>query len=560
MATAQLTRLGGLLDDWARRVVRQLDADTPYSESLIVQDVVLDPAARRACDDYCGDLSGRYLEAAALTRSLHRPLDWEKTQRVARTVLAAQRPDGSFGPDRPTATTDHGVAWGNGRLLTGLLAFADATKGPLHNEVWHAAERLAEHLVTAMPGWLDWFADPQNQRLKFSLDFLSTLDPLVEWYRRTGDAATLVAVKSAAAVIPEPDGDFHMHGYLLALRGWLELADILGDHDAVDAISERWRRVRAGWMLPHGGVLESLKMPRDINTECCGIADWIMLTLRLAAVSGQPHLLDIAELSLYNALPHTQRGSGHYGCETLCADPGLLTFDYPPEAWWCCTFHGLRAVYDAARAAVRPADDGLQVDLYVDSSGMVNGIGYTLTTEYPRDGMATVHVDRPAQVRLRIPGTSRIAVLRVDGIAQPVRTAGGYVTVRATKAVTVEFDRALWISSGQVRFLTPTANCTDETGPLHGRRGAFFHGPVLLGADAARNDPENVLRSRRAEIHVRGDAFGLDPGEEPGTFHATGLGFAGRFGLVLAPLADQIGYGRDVSTRIEFDEISAVNG
>jgi hypothetical protein len=117
----------------------------------------------------------------------------------------------------------------------------------------------------------------------------------------------------------------------------------------------------------------------------------------------------------------------------------------------------------------------------------------------------------------------------------------------------------VWISSGAVRFLTPTANCTDESGPLHGRRGAFFHGPLLLGADAYHNDLENVLRSRRAEIGVAGDAFALAAGDDAETFQAVGLGFAERFPLVLAPLADQIGYGRDVSTRIEFDEISAVN-
>jgi len=557
-----VNQFGGVLDDWASRVAKQLDADTPYTESLLVQDVILDPNARRACDDYCGDLSGRYLEAAALTKSLGRPVDWAKAQRVARRVVDAQRPDGSFGPDRPAGTTDHGVAWGNGRLLTGLMAFADAADDPLRADVWQAAERLVDNLVTAMPLWLDWFADPQNQRLKFALDFLSTLDPLVEWYRRTGSRAALLAARSAAVVVPEPDGDFHMHGYLLALRGWLELAEVDGNFVAIDTIAGYWRRVRAGWMLPHGGVLESLKIPLDINTECCGIADWIMLTLRLAALRGEPQLLEVAELSLYNALPHTQRGSGHYGCETLCADAGLLTFDYPPEAWWCCTCHGLRALYDAARAAVRTVDDALQVDLYVDSAGSDHGVDYELHTEYPRSGEISLTVVRGLAVRLRIPGTSRVAGLTVDGRDVPVQISGGYVLLSIPESKTtinLRLERSLWISSGAVRFLTPTANCTDETGPLHGRRGAFFHGPLLLAADAQRNELENVLRSRRAEIGVAGDEFALRAGKDAETFEAVGLGFASRFPLTLAPLADQIGYGRDVSTRIEFDEISAIN-
>lgn len=553
---ADVNRVGGFVGAMVNRTIRQLDADTPYGEALVAQDVVLDPGARRACDDYCGDLSGRYLEAAALTRTFGLPVDWGKTARIARAVVDAQLPDGSFGPPRPGAATDHGVAWGNGRLLTGLIAFADAN-GDRYVE--QAAARLAEHLVGAAPRWLDWFADPENARLKFALDFLSALDPLVAWHRRTGDKPALRAARRLAAVIPEPSGEYHLHGYLLALRGWLELADAVGDRDAIETISRYWHAVRAGWVLPHGGVLESLRIPRDINTEGCGIADWLMLTLRLHALTGDPTLLDAAETGLYNALPHVQRGSGHFGCETLCADPGLLTFDYPPEAWWCCTCHGLRALYDAIRNAVRPNGSGIDVDLYLDSAGRVGDVSYDIRTDYPRGRAVTVtlRAETPTRLRLRIPGTSTIARISPDADHH-----GGYAVlpIEGDSVVTVELDPAFWVASGLTRFLTPTGNCTDATGPLHGRRGAIFRGPTLLAADAHRNDLENVLRSRRCEIHVAGDRFSLEPADRPGSYRGTGLGYATRFPLVLSPLAEQTDYPRDVTSRIEFDEIVAVPG
>lgn len=582
----RLTRLGGPLDRWATLAAAQLDADTPYTESLIVQDVVGDPGAHRACDDYAGDLSGRYLEAAALSRLAGRAVDWDKACRVAARVVGEQRGDGSFGPARPGASTDHGVAWGNGRLLTGLMTFADAAAGTqLAADVLDAAGRLAGSIVASTPAWLDWFADPDNHRSKFALDFLSGLDPLVAWWARTGDAAARDAAAAMVSVIPEPVGSYHLHGYLLALRGWTELAAASGDAAALARIGSYWHRVRAGWILPHGGALESLKDPHDINTECCGIADWIMLTIRLAAVrpaAERQNFLDTAEIALYNALPHTQRPSGHFGCETLCADPGLLTFDYPPEAWWCCTFHGLRAIYAAACWAVRFESGTAVVDLLVDSERHLEaaGIGSVgmdragtdaagveaagidaaridIATGYPDTDTVRVTATGVSAVSIRVPGTSTIASLRVDGEPRPAQTTSGYLTVSAEGPVVVELElhQAMWVASGQVRVLTPTANCTDENGPLHGRRGAVLRGPRLLGANAAHNNPDNVLRSRGVRLGIRDDRFELPAAGPAAGVHADGIGFAQEFPLILTPIAEQTGYGRDVTTRIEFDSI-----
>lgn len=255
-----VTGVDGIIGDWIGRGVRQLNADTPYSETLLVQDVVLDPHARRACDDYCGDLSGRYLEMAARCRALGFPVEWDKAKRVARRVIAAQRADGGFGPVRPGATTDHGVAWGNGRLLSGLIAFSEVVDESPKSDVDGAVERLVESIVAGIPAWLDWFADPLNRRLKFALDFLSPLDPLVAWYRRSGNPAELAAARAMAAVIPPPDGEFHMHGYLLALRGWLELAIVQGDHESIARIAEYRERIRDNLLLPHGGVLVACRI------------------------------------------------------------------------------------------------------------------------------------------------------------------------------------------------------------------------------------------------------------------------------------------------------------
>ena len=215
-----MNRLAGPLGQHLDRALAQLDADTPYTVDLVVQDVVLDPNSRRECDDYSGDLSGRWLELAARARETGRKVNPAKEQEVLQRVLAAQQADGSFGPGRSWIDTDHGVIWGNGRLLMGLLAQQSIRDD---SQLDDAIERLVAHLVAVTPIWLRWFSSQTNRSTKFALDFFSILQPLARLAVKPGspDALTEAVQRLADAVPSLPPAGYHTHGYLLALRGAL---------------------------------------------------------------------------------------------------------------------------------------------------------------------------------------------------------------------------------------------------------------------------------------------------------------------------------------------------
>jgi hypothetical protein len=534
----------GLLGARFAAAAAQLWADTPYTVESVTQDVVLDHHRRRLFDDYSGDLSGRWIEAAAHASRHGLPSNPAKLRKVLERTLASQRADGGFGFERPAAATDHGIAWGNGRLLSGLLEVATHGPAALRSQARKAALPLAARLEESVPRWTTWLNDGGNGELKFALDCLSALEPLARLRRAPGERA---AVERLARTAGSAFGPHHMHGYLLAQRGALEVAAAADDRDAIEAIADRWREVNERHVLHHGGVPESLRLPAEANTEACGIADWAMLSLRLNEVTGEAHYLDAAERALYNALLHAQRPSGHFGCETLCDDPGLLTFDYAPEAWWCCTFHGLRALHEAATTAVRGGSEGIDVALLVDGDARVEAAGMRtsvkLRTHYPHEGLVTIELETagaPAELRLRvrIPGAALLRELLVDGrpVEPVVRHGFAVVTTPNTGRVELELELPVSLLSKGTQAFSPHGNSTDAVGLLQDRPASILAGPLVLAADAANNPLEDILRARALVVGADGDRFGLDRAGVPVLGHDTF-----RTTLALTPLCDHQG-------------------
>jgi hypothetical protein len=263
-----------------------------------------------------------------------------------------------------------------------------------------------------------------------------------------------------------------------------------------------------------------------------------MLTLRLHELTGDSSYADHAELTLHNALPHAQRPSGHFGCETVTDDPGLLTFDYAPEAWWCCTMHGLHAIRTAARTAVvyDPEQRAVHVNMLIPGVYVFREPDLQVTVEspYPAAGRTQVTVEGPdqaLQVRVRIPTSSRLVAQSYEHLSaslylEPIAWAG-------------ELGNA---HSGP-------GNTTYAASALEGEPVSLFLGPVLLAADAEQNDAEDILRSRAVELEHRdgGFAFGAVGSQVTGRGHDEF-----RAQLILAPLAGQTFLRRNVTSRFRF--------
>jgi hypothetical protein len=530
----------------------QLAASTPYSVELVAQDVRWDPDRPRLFQDYRGDLSGRYLDAVEVAAADGHPVDGGKAEAILREVLRAQQPDGFFGPPALSLQVDQGAAWGHGRLLAGLLSArrwaADAAA------VDAATALLAEGIGARVPHWLRWVAAAGRQ--KFRLDPFSAMLPLALHAETSGAKQALVAARTLAESLPADPERAHMHGYLLALRGQIEVARLTGADDLLREVGERAEAVAQRYLLPHGAVTESLTLPWDVNTEGCGIADWVMLNLRLHQLLDDPRHLDRAVFAAFNALLHTQRASGHFGCETLSGEDGVLVSDYAPEAWWCCTFHGLRALRHLVVHAVDADADVVRLYLPLALTAR-DGDGDTVLTvagDYPYGDTVELTAGpafRAAELHVRVPSTAGVRRLLVGGAPARAGTADGWIRLPAPApgtTVTLELAQHEWFDVGGQAMVPPFANTTMPAPDLATARVAAFRGPLLLAASTADNPPDDVLRGRFL-VHPREQrTLGRTAG---GAVAATASGhdsFAAE--LTLAPLAgpDRSRHDRTVRT------------
>jgi hypothetical protein len=532
------SRLHGDLRDRLAAATAQLAADTPYTDDLVVQDVVWDPSFNRLFQDYRGDLSGRYLGAVAIAHREGLDPDLAKANRILDRILAAQALDGSFGPPVPALRLDHGAAWGHGRLLDGLLASAGWVRDERADALALSTRRLVDHVVASAPAWVRWMGGAKGA--KFTLDPLSLVLPLARYARLHNHEPALSAACALSASAPADVTGLHLHGFLLHLRGRLAVSSAGADAanagaavpgaavpDAAEAtrasvlaVAEAADDVAARFILPTGSALESLSEPWDINTEGCGTADWVMLNLELHDATAEPRFLERAWLSAFNGLAHSQRDSGHFGCETIVGEGPLLASDYAPEAWWCCTFHGIEALGSLSRSLVgshvgsrvgshviegRPAgDSGITIGQPIAARYSCAGAdAVEVTGDYPRDDTLVMHgrdgLPQGTRVRLRIPESVTLAAVESTGDSG-WSVDGSLLTIvglAAGEAVTIRLDPALWFLVDGTVMLPPFGNTTAPPPDLSERRVTVFRGQQALTADAVGNDPEDLIRARR---------------------------------------------------------------
>lgn len=79
---------------------------------------------------------------------------------------------------------------------------------------------------------------------------------------------------------------------------------------------------------------------KDCWTEPCAIIDSYILACKLWEHTGLIGYRDMAELIYYNAICHTQRSNGGFGCDTCPSETDKSLSVHADEAYWCCTMRG----------------------------------------------------------------------------------------------------------------------------------------------------------------------------------------------------------------------------
>ena len=398
----------GLAGDWSARfdltLHRILQGGPPYfDDDFVVADAV--PQNTRRFTNFSGDVSGRYIGALSAA-ARHAGGSFPELDRIVAKTLQLQKPDGHFGApmsENKVTNDDMAMLWGNGRMLIGLLEYHALSP---HPEVLAAARRLGDFLVKQAPRLNSEDVRREYNGEKFAVGYIcwtSNLEGLVELYRVTRDGRYLALAREIASRTDRHPSQ-HSHGFLSTVRGIVQLHRVTGERAYLEQAKREWQGViGSGNVLLHGAVPEMFA-PAVKRDEGCSEADWLRLSLELWQLTRDPECLRQAELTLFNEFAFNQFHTGDFGHHVLAADGIAPDFAH---AWWCCTFHGLRAMAALFDYGFHQSGGTLVYDLPVDSRGEISGLELRAESALERDGSVLVTVLKsdgaPHALRVRVP-------------------------------------------------------------------------------------------------------------------------------------------------------------
>jgi DUF1680 family protein len=198
------------------------------------------------------------------------------------------------------------------------------------------------------------------------------------------------------------------------------------------------------------------------------------------------------------------------------------------RAWWCCTFHGLRAMVAVFQNVFHEKDGVIYYDLPVD--GEIGMMGWALHADSALGQDGTVHIrvrEASSQERtlaVRVPDWAEEIEVSVGGKKLAGKSLDGYLEVRRA-----------W-KSGEELILSYVMKTRLRAPDNAGPRVAVLHGPWLLAVDEALSP--GYFDEPSSQNQVQLPANGAVKPEAAGLGHAVVTPFAvaaGRLKLTVLP-------------------------
>jgi DUF1680 family protein len=452
-----------------KRVLK--DGPPVFDEKFILADAEAKPGRRFT--QFSGDVSGRYIGALSLA-SRQNGERYPMLDRIVTGAIKLQQPDGHFGAPMstgPVVDSDMATLWGNGRMLIGLLEYYDLTH---RADVLAAARKLGDFYVNAAARFNSEDVRTAYNGEKFAVGYIcwtNGLEGLAELYRVT-KAEPYLALSRDIAARTDRHPSQHSHGFLTTVRGVVALYKVTGEKRYLEQAETEWQGVLdSGNVLVQGAVPEMFA-PQIKRDEGCSEADWLRLSLDLWDLTRQPKYMQQAQITLFNEMAMNQFHTGDFGHHTLSSAGLVAPFAH---AWWCCTFHGLRALAAVFRSVFHNEAGALFYDLPVDGRGAAAGLTVRAESALERNASVQLSVvkadERPHELRVRVPDWATGVNLSLAGQPMKAEIKDGYlVASRVWKA-------------GDVVTATYALQTRLVKRGNEGRQAAVFHGPWLLAVD-----------------------------------------------------------------------------
>jgi uncharacterized protein len=285
------------------------------------------------------------------------------------------------------------------------------------------------------------------------------------------------------------------HSTLTALRALMRYDDITGDTLLLNEVIARYQTYRKQ------GITENYEnfnwFCRPEWTEPCAIIDSYILAVQLWQKTGNPAYLEDAHHIYYNAICHTQRDNGGFGCDN-CPGPVDVQLKVKAyEAYWCCTMRGGEGLARAIQYTYFTEGNNVYIPFFHTSTANITtgGNQFTLreTTGYPFNGQTSLKIEPVSGhpeviVHLFAPGWTIHHVIRVNEKTVSFKMENGFITFP------LKLDAALNV----VWSCDMVSQTREPENALNTQKGCFavMYGPLVLGYEG----PQTVFFSEKPVI------------------------------------------------------------
>ncbi|MFN4254782.1 MAG: glycoside hydrolase family 127 protein [Saprospiraceae bacterium] len=312
-------------------------------------------------------------------------------------------------------------------------------------------------------------------------------------------------------------------GYMF--MGAADVAALTGSHEYDEAMKSVWEDIVGSQMYLTGGVGAtgsnegfggSFDLPNyTAYNETCSSISFLWWSQRMFQLTGESRYLDVAELTLYNALNAGLSLSGdHYfypnplesrkntertdWFSCACCPPNLTRFFAAmPELFYARKGND---VFINQFAASRTEVEN------TNSKGQKVKVGIRQETDFPWDGRVKIHVE-PAKpntfsLKIRIPGWAKGDVVPLD-LYRFHEFSGGAISIKLNgQAITPEFENGFavisrkWQSGDVVEIELPMQTQRVAANPkveADAGRFALKRGPMIYCLEGRDQPDERVL-------------------------------------------------------------------
>jgi uncharacterized protein len=272
------------------------------------------------------------------------------------------------------------------------------------------------------------------------------------------------------------------HATLTGLRALIRYYTITGDKTLITEVIRRYQLYREQGMTENYENFNWFCRPEW--TEPCAIIDSYILAVQLWQHTQNPQYLEDAHHIYYNAICHTQRANGGFGCDN-CPGPSDLQLKVKAyEAYWCCTMRGGEGLAKAIQYAYFIDGTNLYIPFFHTSDASVNlgnkNIQIRERTTYPfgaKDSFVLSPSNGSSSTVLHLfaPSWTNNHHILINGKETDFTLINGFVTfplkIRRETSIVYSFDM-----HSQTRNIINLNNT---------RNGSFalVYGPLMLGYD-----------------------------------------------------------------------------